>query len=197
MDRRVKERLVGATILGVLIVLLVPELLSGPKQAAAPAANSTQPVRTVTLDLTTRQSVVPSPPQPQSPPAAEPDGAGAANPPPPAPPPAAQSAPPVTEAPATLESPTSNPISTGSESGHRGWALQVGSFASRENADKLARQLKAHNYSAYVVSSGSGAAIRHKVRVGPLADRAAAERLLAKLKTQKYSASIVAPDSRQ
>ena len=39
MDRRVKERLVGATILGVLIVLLVPELLSGPKPAAAPTAN--------------------------------------------------------------------------------------------------------------------------------------------------------------
>jgi cell division septation protein DedD len=48
-----------------------------------------------------------------------------------------------------------------------------------------------------VVSSGSGAAIRHKVRIGPLADRTAAEHLLAKLKTQKYSASIVAPDSRQ
>ena len=30
MDRRVKERLVGATILVVLIVLIVPELLSGP-----------------------------------------------------------------------------------------------------------------------------------------------------------------------
>jgi cell division septation protein DedD len=83
------------------------------------------------------------------------------------------------------------------ETAHRGWALQVGSFASPENADKLAHQLKAQKYSAYVVSSGSGAAIRHKVRIGPFADRTAAERALAKLKTQKYSASIVAPDSRQ
>jgi DedD protein len=31
MDRRLKERLVGATILVVLVVLIVPELLSGPK----------------------------------------------------------------------------------------------------------------------------------------------------------------------
>ena len=31
MDRRVKERLIGATILVALIVLIVPELLSGPK----------------------------------------------------------------------------------------------------------------------------------------------------------------------
>jgi cell division septation protein DedD len=84
-----------------------------------------------------------------------------------------------------------------SDTGHRGWALQAGSFASRENADKLVRQLKAHNYAVYVVSGGSGAALRHKVRIGPLADRAAAERLLAKLKAQRFSASIVAPDSRQ
>src|SRR6202042_3337464 len=36
MDRRVKERLIGATILVVLIVLIVPELLSGPKPAPLP-----------------------------------------------------------------------------------------------------------------------------------------------------------------
>jgi hypothetical protein len=44
-----------------------------------------------------------------------------------------------------------------------------------------------------VVSSGSGAAIRHKVRIGPFADRTAAERVLPKLKAAKYSPSIVAP----
>jgi DedD protein len=194
MDRRVKERLVGATILGVLIVLLVPELLSGPKPAAVPTANPAEPVRTVTVDLTTRQSVAPSPAQVPAP--AEPDTAASASMPPP-PPAAAQSAAPVAEPSAPLESPSSSPISAVSETGHRGWALQVGSFASRDNADKLAHQLKAQKYAAYVVSSGSGAAIRHKVRIGPLADRTAAEHLLAKLKTQKYSASIVAPDSRQ
>jgi DedD protein len=189
MDRRVKERLVGATILGVLIVLLVPELLSGPKPAAAPTANPTQPVRNVTVDLTTRQSVAPAPTQAPAP--AEADTAGTANMPPASP--AAAPAAPLADAPAPLESPSSSPISTLSETGHRGWTLQVGSFASRDNADKLVHQLKARGFSVYVVSSGSGAAIRHKVRIGPLADRMAAERLLAKLKTQKYSASIVAP----
>jgi DedD protein len=192
MDRRVKERLVGATILGVLIVLLVPELLSGPKPAAAPAANPTQPVRSVTVDLTTRQSVAPTPIPPASPASAAPDPASVAgaSTPPSAPAPAA-------DAPTAVESAGSSPISTVSDTGHRGWALQAGSFASRENADKLVRQLKAHNYAVYVVSGGSGAALRHKVRIGPLADRAAAERLLAKLKAQRFSASIVAPDSRQ
>jgi DedD protein len=200
MDRRVKERLVGATILGVLIVLLVPEMLSGPKPAAAPAASSSEPVRNVTVDLTTRQSVAPAPTAAQASSAAEPDTAGSATP-PPAPPAAAQAAAqaaaPVADAPAPVESPSSSPISQGGDTAHRGWALQVGSFASRENADKLVHQLKAHGYSAYVISSGSGATIRHKVRVGPVTDRAAAERLLVKLKGQKYSPSIVLPDSRQ
>ena len=187
MDRRVKERLVGATILGVLIVLLVPELLSGPKPAAAPTANPAEPVRNVTVDLTTRQSVTPAP-APPSTQDAPPDM-------PPAPPAAAQSAAPAAEPSAPLEAPSSSPISPVNDTGHRGWALQVGSFASRDNADKLVRELRAHSYSAYVVSSGSGATIRHKVRIGPFADRTAAERLLAKLKAQKYSPSIVAPGS--
>ena len=37
MDRRVKERLIGASILVVLVVLIVPELLSGPAPAPVPA----------------------------------------------------------------------------------------------------------------------------------------------------------------
>jgi len=196
MDRRVKERLVGATILGVLIVLLVPELLSGPKPAAAPAASSTEPVRNVTVDLTTRQSVAPAPTAAQATSSGEPDTAGSATP-PSAPPANAPATAPVADAPAPVESPSSSPISPAGDTAHRGWALQVGSFTSRDNADKLVHQLKAHGYSAYVISSGSGATIRHKVRVGPVTDRAAAERLLAKLKAQKYSPSIVLPDSRQ
>jgi DedD protein len=71
MDRRLKERLIGATILVVLIVLIVPELLSGPKRsvkapsaaaAAGPAsggatgASSAGALRTVTVDLATSRA---------------------------------------------------------------------------------------------------------------------------------------------
>ena len=41
MDRRVKERLIGASILVALIVLVVPELLSGPKPAPPPQPDRT------------------------------------------------------------------------------------------------------------------------------------------------------------
>ncbi len=58
MDRRVKERLVGAAILVAIVVLVVPELLPGsPRRAAAtsghdaPVAEPRDPMRTVTVDI--------------------------------------------------------------------------------------------------------------------------------------------------
>src|ERR1700739_2220250 len=66
MDRRVKERLVGASILVALIVLIVPELLSGaPVPAPAPVGtrlpvNAPEPVRNVTVDLATSKAPEPA-----------------------------------------------------------------------------------------------------------------------------------------
>src|ERR1700738_4269551 len=66
MDRRVKERLVGASILVVLIVLIAPELLSGPPgPAPAPVGarlpvSAPEPVRNVTVDLATSKAPEPA-----------------------------------------------------------------------------------------------------------------------------------------
>jgi DedD protein len=73
------------------------------------------------------------------------------------------------------------------------WAVQLGSFSSQANAEKLVRQLKAHESSAYVSSSGKGPSLRYRVRIGPLADRSAAERIQLKLRKEGLSASLVAP----
>ena len=53
MEEQVKARLIGATVLVVLAVLLVPELLSGPRQSAPPAGatEGKRGTRTVTIDL--------------------------------------------------------------------------------------------------------------------------------------------------
>jgi DedD protein len=59
LESLVKERLTGAIILVVLIVLLVPELLSGPSRSApashatpaAPASSEEPPLRSYTIDL--------------------------------------------------------------------------------------------------------------------------------------------------
>jgi cell division septation protein DedD len=74
-----------------------------------------------------------------------------------------------------------------------GWAVQLGSFASRSNADKLARQVKGQGFSVFVLSSGSGAAARYRVRVGPLGDRGAATQAAARLKTLGHVGSLVPP----
>lgn len=232
MDRRLKERLVGATILVAVIVLVVPELLSGPKHPALPplaAGLPTTPTRSVSVDLATNRATVDPEASAASQAAADepnpaPDAAasnapdahganGAASPPPAAN--AQEPAPASTPSVATLraqsgaqpplETPASPPRSAAAtphpagpadaSASHHAWAVQLGSFASKENADRLMHRLQATGGSFYVAPGGSGSALRYRVRMGPLADRGAAERALAKLKAQGHSATIVTPAS--
>jgi DedD protein len=100
-------------------------------------------------------------------------------------------------APAPLETAPSPPTSTVSAekpaiAGHA-WTVQLGSFASHDNADKLLRQLRAQGFAAFVSSGGSGPSLRYRVRIGPMADRGAAAQTVAKLKALGHAASIVAP----
>jgi DedD protein len=215
MDRRIKERLIGATILVALIVLIVPELLSGPKPLPVPplAAGLPGSTRNVSVNLATSKAT----PEPQAADAA-PAAAGGT--------PAAgtanvgganaggtsaggASAATVTtlraqEPAAPLETSVSSPKS-GLEStraaasrealaqGHHGWTVQLGSFASRANAEKLLHQLPGNGF--YVISSGSGPSLRYRVRIGPFADRSAAARAVTKLKTEGHAATIITPAS--
>jgi DedD protein len=243
MDRRVKERLVGASILVVLIVLIVPELLSGPPGPAPaavgprlPVSTQQEPVRNVTVDLATSKAPEPAaaetaassaqPPEARSPEAAN-AGAGAdastdagahaaapadasgavsrpADAPPADTPPAAppgttsaslETAPPAPTSASTAKSATAakSAMAAKPAMAGRAWAVQLGSFASHANADKLVRQVKAQGFSVYIVPGGSGASLRYRVRIGPMADRGAALQALAKLKSAGQTASLVAP----
>ena len=69
MEARVKERLTGAVVLVAIVVLVVPELLSGPKGSATPPPGS----HTVRIDLTGPHRVAPATPVAASPPAATPE----------------------------------------------------------------------------------------------------------------------------
>ena len=202
MDRRVKERLIGASILVALVVLVVPELLSGPKPVGQPTAvlpaAAPEPIRNVTLDLTTSKAPANSEPesgesQPASTASSASTAAGSAPAPTdtsPPPNPEASAVPRVASArPAPVESAAPSPTSTT----HGSWSVQLGSFASRANAENLSRQLKGQGFSVFVLSGGSGAAVRYRVRVGPLSDRESAERTAAKLKSLGHVSSLVAP----
>jgi len=219
MDRRVKERLIGASILVALVVLVVPELLSGPKPniATAPSlpAAAPEPVRNVTVDLTTSKAPETADNEPATPqtassaassaeasaansaaaetpaaPSPAPSGAAASAPSPTSTGPGKSLAKPAAARPAPVESAVHSPTSTV----HGGsWSVQLGSFASRANADNLTRQVKGQGFSAFVLTGGSGTSVRYRVRVGPLADRESAERTAAKLKSVGHVGSVVSP----
>jgi DedD protein len=198
MDRRVKERLIGASILVAVVVLVVPELLSGPKPAAPPAtlaAIAPESTRNVTLDLAT--SKAPATSEAENAASVAKGGTAASAPPAPVPstvassssaPPRAASSNAVPPAAAAVETTAPSPISS-----HAAWAVQLGSFASRTNADNLSRRLRGQGFSVYVLPGGAGASLRYRVRVGPLADRESAERMAAKLKSIGHVSSLVAP----
>jgi DedD protein len=229
MDRRVKERLIGASILVALVVLVVPELLSGPKPNIAPVptlpATAPEPIRNVTVDLTTSKPPASADAEPETPQAASAASSGGAAPetttrasgastgaaptasngasavestapsaayPPAAERPSAAAKQPPKAAPArpaNIESSAPSPTSQG----HGSWSVQLGSFASRANADNLTRQVKGQGFSVFVLAGGSGSSARYRVRVGPLADRESAERIAAKLKSLGHVGSLVAP----
>jgi len=217
MESRAKQRLTGAVILVALFVLLVPELLTGPRDAHAPADTSQEEgLRSYTIDLeghdaATGQATppannsavnlpaVPAPkPGATTPPATARAVPGEAAAPDPAPssPPAANSVPPATQ-PARTEAPrpapprAPAPASVAKPAAAGSFVVQLGTFSQRENADRLTREMTAKGFAAFVVPVTSNGHELYRVRVGPTRDRAAAEALAAQLKRMGQSGSIV------
>ena len=209
MGGLVKERLTGAIILVALIVLLVPELLRGPVRSAPPALATASaeepPLRSYTINLgdahgapgTPPESAAPQPvpaaepaaPEPQSPPAQVPPAAE----PPAVPPPSTHAkSPPAPRPQATPKpaAPTPAPAADAG-AGSGGFMVQVGSFASRDNAEHLAHKLRGQGFASASVSQYSTGRHLYRVRVGPVRDRAAAATLLGKLKAAGHAGAVV------
>jgi cell division septation protein DedD len=198
VDALVKERLTGAIILVLLIVLLVPEFLKGPIRSApraAAAAAEDAPLRSYTINLTdeahartaspsTASGPQPPAPLPAAPAAASSDGQADE-------PPAATAG---AMSPAPKPLPAAHPAASSPPSAETGsgWTVQLGSFASRPNAERLARQVKGQGFPVSVSQYPSGRHL-YRVRVGPVADHAAANQLQEKLHAAGHSGAIVAP----
>jgi DedD protein len=71
------------------------------------------------------------------------------------------------------------------------FAVQLGSFRDRANADRLVRDMKAKGFSAFIAPITSGGRELYRVRVGPSRDRPAAEALAADLRKIGQTGSIV------
>ncbi|MDX1442395.1 MAG: SPOR domain-containing protein [Gammaproteobacteria bacterium] len=196
MEQQLKERLVGATVLVVLAIIIIPVILDGPgsdkpsqQRLDLPAAQSNGERRTVRIPL-----------DEPSKPAVEKRSAGQETPEtePPVSEPAetrpvaeAGSTSPETEAATsgtqpriverepeetTAREPESQPAtSKPAPASSQPWTVQVGSFSSEENAEGLVKRLKSLGYSdAFVSRYNDGSMIHYRVRVGGYADRDAA-----------------------
>jgi DedD protein len=215
METRLKERLTGAAILVALIVLLVPEMFHGQRGDVAATAGSSgegPPVRSYTIDLSngpTRTAPLQSTPatnqasanggpasaaDSSSEPAPPAPAATSATPAPPATPtPSAPSAAATVTAPATASAVTPKLAQTASaaHASAGGWSVQLGLFAQRDNADRLAHS--AQNKGLAVNVSDRDAKGLYHVHMAGLADRAAAQALLQRLRDQGFAGTVVAP----
>jgi DedD protein len=210
----VKERLTGAIILVALMVLLVPELLTGPiRPKSAPTASSTAasstatsahagpPLRSYTLTLggappghdaaaaptahdITAAPAAGAPAQPAVIPLRGSSQSSA---------PSLQAAP-ATESGLQVTKPAAHRVVAEARSASPaggGWVVQLGSFASRQNADRLARSLERRGFRMSVSPARAGARVLWRVRAGPAHDRAGAQHLGARLQALGHRGELL------
>ena len=190
MDPQLKQRMVGALVLVAAAVLIVPLWLDGgyrdprtqqrdmapmpadqfpPNVPSVPAETITEidaglDASSASLATTALANVVPPPVLPDAP--AAPVRLQSV---PRVPPPVAPS--PLLPPPATVDV---------LETSLR-WAVQLGSFSSRDNAELLLRRLQAAGTAGHIVAVKESYGMTFRVRAGPLDERAEALKLREKL----------------
>jgi len=197
MDRALKERIIGAAVLVVFVVLVVPVFLDGPPQSGEivservplPGQAADGETRTVVLERDRDEPVpVPAPvsePQaasqqkaePQAKPEPEPEARPAA---------VARSEPATAAAkPAAQQPAAADASSTGM------WAVQLGSFGSQQNAERLAADLRKQGFAAFLSQLSTDSGQLHRVRIGPQKDRESAEAMVARLAKAGHKGQVV------
>ena len=71
------------------------------------------------------------------------------------------------------------------------WAVQMGSFSNKANAERLAAALRDRGYAAFLSEVKSGTGALHRVRVGPQKDRDSAEEVGRKLRADGMKGQVV------
>jgi len=174
MDRALQERVTGAIVLVVMAVLMVPVFLDGSadevetiSRAVTLPGQNAQQAATQTIVLN-RDRSEPLP---------------------------AQAAAPVADdtlrqkSPATEKPPAQTVATTQSSTGM--WAVQMGSFSSQENAERLAATLRKEGYAAFLSQLEKASGPLHRVRVGPQKDRESAASVAAQLEVSGHAGQVV------
>jgi DedD protein len=189
MEQQLKERLVGATVLVVIAIIVIPMVLDGPNDSSVRQqldlpSGERSARRTVSIPLDdessrpeARQQETDRPSRSSEPVADEPvteprlaettaavpdDDEPESS--------AADTAAPSQPQSQSRESASSEPVPEASRT--QPWTVQVGSFGNQANADRLVERLEDMGYGdAYVSRYDDGATVHYRVRVGGYADR--------------------------
>ena len=195
MERALKERIIGAVVLVVFVVLVVPVFLDGPPEDGAVVTERVllpgqedQKTQTVVLDRD-RTDPVPVPSAAQDEAAAEPVQAE------PEPEPEQE----VIRRPEPSRLPP-KPVEASSQDEQKVeeaasstgmWAVQLGSFGNKENAERLAADLRKQGYAAFLSQLDTASGTLHRVRIGPQKDRDSAEQMAARLQKAGHTGQVV------
>ena len=215
MDRALKERIIGAAVLVVFVVLVVPVFLDGPPESGEivservplPGQAAEGETRTVVLERDRDEPV----PAAAAAPAAEAQERRSA--------PAQTAASVQPEAksqpearpepkPETRQEPVTAPdpdsgsgpapaekateqTAAAAESPTGMWAVQLGSFGNQQNAERLAADLRKQGFAAFLSQLSTESGQLHRVRIGPQKDRESAEAMAAELAKGGHKGQVV------
>lgn len=186
MDRSLKERVIGAIVLVVVAVLIVPVFLDGTANDAEivsevvtlPGQNAQESMTQVVVLNRDRAEPVPTSAAASAPTETKPEPVISKP----------QAAAKETVAPAVSvakEPPSAPESSTGM------WAVQLGSFSNQENAERLAAELRKQGYAAFLSRLDTGSGALHRVRIGPQKDRDGAASVAAQLGKSGHTGQVV------
>ena len=186
MDRGLKERIIGAVVLVVFVVLVVPVFLDGPSSDAEIISESVSlpgqngQSRQIQKIMLERDRTEPVPANNRS--AGKPAAIGASQ-------PVAEKK--VASAAAKSQAkPADGKIRT-KESSTGMWAVQLGSFSNQVNAERLAADLRKQGYAAFLSQLQTEKGALHRVRIGPQNNRDSAEAIAAKLTSAGHKGQVV------
>lgn len=221
MDRALKERIVGATVLVVVAVLVVPVFLDGPvdergivtETVTLPGQGEQDTKRRTVVLERDRETPVPAAggtPREEDEPAPAPvtdtgkeTSAATQRQQTPPPEPVLQPEPQAGQKPASgstsgaapekkAPAAASEPAKPAAADSPTGmWAVQLGSFSNQANAERLAAELRKDGYAAFLSRVQTSSDVLHRVRVGPQQNRESAEQVAARLGSEGHKGQVV------
>ena len=187
MERALKERIIGAAVLVLVVVLVVPVFLDGSpgggeivSERVPLPGQAEQKSQTVVLNRD-RKDPVPAatsntPAQEQKQEAPEPV--------------LRQPKPePVKSDPEPAKPEPQKAAPTASTTGM--WVVQLGSFGDQGNAERLAADLRKQGFAAFLSQLSTSSGPLHRVRIGPQKDRESAEAMAVRLQKAGHKGQVL------